>query len=468
MTCELQEGSTALSPVRVHVVEKGEEVMPDWRRCAINENLVLNISKMISYFSARWEPVLHDAFVVGAAVEFCDKVKKRPKQGWKRCFSLNIPVHDPDQWSQSSVADSLRDALEFVTGDRWDLKFRPYKVPVTQLYPDPLILNRDISTIIPFSNGLDSCVVAGLEAAKLGKRSVVRVRLGTTNFAPKGINALTEPFAAMPYKVQNGGKKFAESSVRSRGFRFALVSAIAAFLCGAKQVIVPESAQGALGPSLIPVGQIYPDYRSHPRFGKKMEKFLRALIGFEGHYDYPYIWNTKGEALARFIAETPSSIHAHWVDTRTCWKLNTQIGVNKTARQCGICAACILRRMSVHAAGQTEPISNYVWENLAVPVFESGVSSDFNKKKIFKSTKHDAVAGVLHMDHLARLSDFPEDVPRFNMESYWLSQSLGMCRNTVKQKLKRVLIQHRCEWENFMASLGSSSFIAGWVHKVRS
>ena len=45
---------------------------------------------------------------------------------------------------------------------------------------------------------------------------------------------------------------------------------------------MPESGQGALGPALAPVGQAYADYRNHPLFTGRMEKFLFALLRSPG------------------------------------------------------------------------------------------------------------------------------------------------------------------------------------------
>src|SRR3546814_4414490 len=56
-----------------------------------------------------------------------------------------------------------------------------------------------------------------------------------------------------------------ESSFRSRGFQFGVVAAIAAHLFGISRIVVPESGQGALGPVLLPLYNIYRDYRNHPR-----------------------------------------------------------------------------------------------------------------------------------------------------------------------------------------------------------
>ena len=97
-------------------------------------------------------------------------------------------------------------------------------------------------------------------------------------------------------------RRSVESSGRSRGFKFALLSGVAAYLSGTKQVIVPESGQGALGPSLIPVGQEYEDYRNHPLFTHRMTVFLSALLDHKVRYTHPRLWHTKAETLAEFVA----------------------------------------------------------------------------------------------------------------------------------------------------------------------
>ena len=87
---------------------------------------------MESYFFAQWEPVLYDAFLLAAAVEFCDITKRRPKQGWGREIQLRIPVHDPIHWGQDDVVRALHDALNFLTGDRWQVTVYQRLQPVPQ------------------------------------------------------------------------------------------------------------------------------------------------------------------------------------------------------------------------------------------------------------------------------------------------------------------------------------------------
>jgi hypothetical protein len=271
-----------------------------------------------------------------------------------------------------------------------------------------------------------------------------------------------QPFTAVPYEVRPGGRSFVESSARSRGFKFALISGLAAYLAGAGRVIVPESGQGALGPALVPVGQAYPDYRNHPLFTARMEAFLFALLRYQVRFEYPRLWHTKGETLAAFTRECADA-PASWAATRSCWQQNRQISVDHKARQCGICAACLLRRLSVHAAGLTEPGTTYVWEDLGAPEFEGGAAKAFDRRKITGAMREYAIAGALHLDHLAGLRHSPLNAPLVGLNAFQLALACGLSEADSRARLGRLLSQHEREWRGFMDSLGPNSFLADWA-----
>jgi 7-cyano-7-deazaguanine synthase in queuosine biosynthesis len=465
MTAALQEYDQELPIIHVDVVEPGIAARPGTLRCIIDEHLWFDTAKMESYFFAQWEPVLYDAFLLAAAVEFCDVTQRRPAYGWGRDIQLRLPVHDIERWKQEEVVRALHDALGFLTGDRWHITVYARQQAVPPPRQGLFTLGYDKAAVIPFSDGLDSLVVAGLAARELGG-SLVRVRLGGKKYYPGGPCLRREPFTSVPYKVCTGDRRRAESSVRSRGFKFAMISGLAAYLSHAHRIIVPESGQGALGPSLVPVGHAYPDFRSHPAFARWMERLLKGLLGYQLHYDFPHIWHTKGETFTRFINECAEGPMA-WAETRSCWQQNRQIGVNGKARQCGICAACMLRRLTVHAARQVEDKNTYVWEDLGANTFEAGVSPDFDKKKITRAMEEYAIAGTLHLNHLAGLLDSSVNAPHVGLETFRLARSLGLPQSTVTKKLDRLLMQHKSEWERFMVSLGSNSFVAKWACEAR-
>ena len=253
--------STAKLPThRVDVVEPDVPARRYWTKCEIGKNLKFDTEGLEAYCFANWDVRVFDAFVLAAAVEFCDRTKARRSARWGRDIFLRVPTHDPAHWHSIAVLGALRGGLEFLTGDRWHLEF----VARRKAEPPPqqrrLSLPEGAGVIIPFSDGLDSRAVAGLAECEYGHK-LIRVRLGSRSFNGHRTGDGYVPFAAVPYRVSYGKKGFLETSVRSRGFKFALLSGIAAYLSQSRLVIVPESGQGALGPVLVPVGQAYEDYR---------------------------------------------------------------------------------------------------------------------------------------------------------------------------------------------------------------
>lgn len=457
-----QSGERRVAPLfEVHIAESGVRTAAGHVRCEIGREVAFTTESLASYFFSEWKPEAWDALLVAAAVEFADKSQRRPAYYWRRTLSLRIPVHQVERWQQPAVAGPLREALEYLTGDSWEISFygRRYKEnrPPQGLFELP----SNVQAVIPFSNGLDSRAVAGLMERSMND-GLFRVRLAARLQESEGLKRRRLAFTDVPYKVKGDS---VESSARSRGFKFALISGIAAYLSGAKQVIVPESGQGALGPSLVPVGQTYEDYRSHPAFTRKMERLLKALFGVEVQFDFPQLWHTKAETLRQFIEECDDP---SWTGTRSCWQQSRQVGWRGKRRQCGVCAACILRRMSVHAAGATEPHDQYVWERLDAASFEKGVASGFPPERITRRMREYAIAGTLHMDHLAALrrpqvGNSPLEVPALH-----LSQALCLERAEVRRRLARLVFQHAAEWSAFVSSLGDQSFVRDWAVETKA
>ncbi|GGO61458.1 Queuosine biosynthesis protein QueC [Roseovarius pacificus] len=440
-----------------------EVVESDAKRASADHTLVLgrdirfSTRDLESYANANWEPVVFDAMVVAAAVEYCDRSLRRSVREWARDFRLRLPVHEPDRWSTPEVLDALHDALGFLTGDRWHFTF----VKRVHAEPSPrqqsLDLPPDAKATLAFSDGMDSRAVAGLVGAD-ARQALVRVRLGTKRCdRPRR----GQPFTGIPYKLGKSAPN-PEPSARNRGFRFALVSGLASYICRAEQIIIPESGQGALGPVLVPVAHAYPDYRNHPAFLRRMERFLGALFGHSVEYTFPRIWHTKGQTLAAYLGLGID--HGEWKRTRSCWKGPQWSSVDGQYRQCGACAACMLRRLSVHAAGQTEAADTYIAADLSAPELEASVPATFRKAN--RSFREYAIAGVLHLDHLADLTR-EDGRPVLRRQALVLAEALGMSAVQTEQNLKAMIAEHAGEWRAFVASLGDGSFLHNWVRGSR-
>src|SRR5260370_28199856 len=149
--------------------------------------------------------------------------------------------------------------------------------------------------------------------------------------------------------------------------------------------------------------------------------------------------------------------------TRSCWQDNRHASVNGKRRQCGICAACMLRRLSVHAAGLQEDKNPYVWEDLAASSFEA--AAPISLTRIEKMQREYALAGTLHLDHLAWLKQSPLGEQVLKTNASRLEKPLKLSNSEVRSNLDSLLTQHKKEWKLFVESLGPTSFIRNWAEQ---
>ncbi|WP_374308970.1 7-cyano-7-deazaguanine synthase [Methylocella sp.] len=435
----------------IDVVEAGGRPRKGRRAFDLGRDLKFSTAALESYAFARWEPLIYDVMMLAASVEYADRSTRRPSLGWTRTLTLRLPVHAPQRWGASDVTDSLHEALRFLTGDMWTIEFVQRRDDAPSPTQESLQLPVKTRAVIAYSEGMDSRAVAGLMAASLGEE-LVRVRVGPKAVGLPG-KADREPFATVPYTVSARG----ESSARSRGFKFALISGIAAYLTDAAEIIVPESGQGAFGPALITAAHAYADYRNHPLFMKRMERFLAALFARPFQFSAPRLWHTKGETLKAYAALPGGEA---WRDTKSCWRGAQWSALNGKLTQCGICAACMLRRMSVHAAGLQEPEGTYVCDDLTAGTLDAAVHKDF--RRVNRAFREYAIAGTLHLDHLA---DMAAAGNRGAVERHAIitAPSLGMTANEVEALLGGVLERHATEWGLFIKNAGARSFLRQWT-----
>ena len=444
---------TVLPEVKVAVCEPGGSPQDGWLECGLHRDIRFSTAALESYAFSNWEPVIFDAMLVAASVEFTDLSCRRPSMGWPRRLSIRIPVDDPARWEAPTVKDGLLEAIEFVTGDHWSLRFFKRTEGLGHSGGDRFALFPPSKAVLAYSEGMDSLAVAGLAKACLGD-DVVRVRLGGMG---RATNAAGEPFVSVPYRVRT---KHREATAMSRGFKFTMISGLAAYLTGANKIIVPESGQGALGPPLVSVGHAYHDYRNHPLFTRRMERFLEALLEQPIRYHFPRLWYTKGETLARYVAVNGDET---WRSTKSCWRDNRWSSVRGSWRHCGVCAACMLRRVSVHAAGLSEDPETYVCTDMSATTLESAVDPDF--KNLNTAYRNYAIAGVRHMDDLADMANGRERrIVRRHAVS--LRHVLRLTGDS-EGRLIRLVERHADEWKGYLNSLGSGSFVRNWIRGDR-
>ena len=100
--------------------------------------------------------------------------------------------------------------------------------------------------------------------------------------------------------------------------------------------------------------------------------------------------------------------------------------------------------------------------------FEAGAAASFPEGKKTKAMHEYAIAGALHLDHLAQLRHSPSNSGMLDLFSFQLADSLGTDEAEARGKLDRLLTQHETEWKAFMGSLGNNSFLVNWAAGARN
>lgn len=437
------------------VVEKGKK--PD-RKCSksdavaqIGDDIEFDPQILNSLGDDGCLKVHYDLLVLCAAIEFADRYFKRG-QDWSRSLHLTVPVIELAIWQRAEVQKTLSDVLRHLTCDNWSFEFVQAKdlSPLSWRQMQIRTGKEKKTFAIAYSEGLDSRAVASLSGKK---EEAVCIRVAKNRQHPSYSDSY---FTAIPFKVTTRGR---ESSFRSRGFQFAVMTGIAAHLTQVRNIVVPESGQGVFSPVLLPLHLIYVDYRNHPSFFAKMERFLQEVLAYKVEFKQPRMWSTKGQTLSAFLA-IPGKNAEDLTSTRSCWQTRRIVNYGGKRRQCGLCAACLLRRFSMHAAGVEECADTYVIKDLKVPEISKALAV-LKKKEDRHIMIEYGMAGTRHFQRLADLARNSDEKLRISVAE--TAEATGESKDETLKKLRDFLNQHLKEWQAFLAEQGDRSFLMDWL-----
>ena len=424
----------------------------DAEAAVIGREITFDTSVLDTFNVQGFLPVHLDLLILCAAIEFADRRWKRPR-GWKRQLHVTLPVNDTDAWHDLCVQGCLRSVLNHLTCDEWEFTFVKAKDTWSiDGRQRPLFFPDSKTFAIAYSDGLDSRAVTALSG---DPDEALCVRITKSNHY--NIHG-DHTFTRIPFKVlvhRNG-----ESSFLSRGFKFAAVTAIAAQLSTIDRIVVPESGQSALGSPLLPLHNIYPDYRNHPTFFRNMEQFIKKLLNYHGNFIQPRLWSTKGQTMQAFL-NLPGKCEQELIRTRSCWQSRRIVNNEGTRKQCGLCAACLLRRQSLHAAAITEPPDTYVVSDLHLSTLAAEALSKISNesdRKLMTDYGRDATGHLQNLADLTALTD-----KELYTHASIIAESTGESHHGTLKRLKTLLVGHADEWHAFLAEQGSRSFLKNWI-----
>ena len=303
-------------------------------------------------------PVVIDFLTIALAVTAADTFVNRNNadDGWTRQIELNLPLNSPAPWIQ--VKRKLEQALHFLSGDIWQLKFSaggfapptPYRsrngYKVANLF--------GLDSVCLFSGGLDSAVgIADLLQSGRKPLLVSHSYKGDKSHQDKiaqSFRGRYERFSVNAYPISAG--LATDISMRTRSFNFLAFAAVA---CGAIQTVggvnpidlfVPENGFISLNAPITSrrIGSLS-TRTTHPYFISMIQDVFDE-VGIGAAIKNPYQFKTKGEMVAE--CQDSALLASIVSDTVSCshWKRRNQ--------QCGCCVPCLIRRASILAGGLTE------------------------------------------------------------------------------------------------------------------
>jgi len=310
-----------------------------------------------------------DLAVVAAHVHAADTRISRADESqdsWTREIRLVIPVHDPKRWS--AATPTLTKLLNFLTGDRWTLQFRPRPERFASIAAanTASLLTPPFTALSLFSGGLDS-LIGAIDLLEAGEEPLFVSHWGESAVSDaqnRLFSDLKKRYPKRPFDRVRVHMAFpeglvtdvkSENSTRGRSFLFIALGALAGTGLGDGFTLrIPENGLIALNVPLDPLRLGSNSTRTtHPFYLARWNDLL-AELGVTGRVENPYWRQTKGEMAAACANDAtlrtlaPESLScAHPSSAR--W-----LGVQgKSTEHCGHCLPCLIRRAALdHAWGK--------------------------------------------------------------------------------------------------------------------
>jgi 7-cyano-7-deazaguanine synthase in queuosine biosynthesis len=261
---------------------------------------------------------------------------------WARDIAAHLPVRDPAYWS--THAPAIQEIFGDFTSDRLQLRFEPDPEPNppprqrTQPFPE-----HDCVALV--SGGVDSFVGAAGMIEK-GRRplAISHTANGATTRSQARVEVILAARFAQFERVglsaakQGPGFPEPEKSQRSRSFLFLAVSAMVACVGESHEVFINENGPMAIHVPMTAarVGSLS-THTAAPAVLERVEALAQTVLGCPITISNTLLTMTKPEVVELGLQ---LALADPLVDTVSCWS------IGRTSRHCGICAPCIIRRIS--------------------------------------------------------------------------------------------------------------------------
>ncbi|MFI7365974.1 hypothetical protein ACIBO4_27910 [Streptomyces sp. NPDC050149] len=300
---------------------------------------------------------------VARAVFAADKFTSREAEfdNWTRHIRLSVPVTAPDAWRRA--LPHLTMLLATVTGDHWEIEFRPLNIGHTRGRSLTFGTEEFAREVSLFSGGLDSLGWAAQRATTGNSRALLLVSFQERNFEKlqdsvyqavqrQSVRPLRRLEQSQTVRRPEGATFELELSTRSRGLLYATAAVHAAAAERIPVVHVPENGQLALNPPLSAARVGACSTRSvHPWTLHHLNGVIAEIVDTPEaavQVVNPFATFTKGEvcATARDAGLPQEVLEA----TLSCGSPPARRDNPQLLAHCGLCFPCLVRRSGLQFA----------------------------------------------------------------------------------------------------------------------
>ena len=309
------------------------------------------------------DPLLADLVNISVSVHLADRLALRER--WIagrsvqccRTLDLTIAVNDVARWSDSKILSQLNQVLAFLSHDNWSFRFVARNHRRASEAQQFLFENKNHERPIVglFSGGLDSFAGTAIQMAQNAGRKFIGVSAAPTNIHLGRQRAQFQALCSalridgthvvFEYSMRGAAKTIQEPTRRTRAFAFLILGAVTALAAGADRLYVHENGFGAIN---IPYdsSQVGVDMTRamHPTNLANVAELISTITMSDFSIVNDCVFLTKGEMCSHDSVKLVAQGLAH---TFSC------DGMTHAGLHCGYCTSCLLRRMSVEAAGLT-------------------------------------------------------------------------------------------------------------------
>lgn len=319
-----------------------------------------------------------DMLVLAAHVHAADTRISRAsesQEGWTREIRLIVPVSEPERWS--AAATIFVRMLNFLTGDRWSLAFRPRPRPFATIAPkrDTKLMPHRFDDLALFSGGLDS-LIGAIDMLERGRTPLFVSHAGegaTSDAQAETFDALSDHYhdrafdrlrlwMTFPKGLVRGSAN--EDTTRGRSFLFfALGIFVSSSMSAPFTLNVPENGLIAVNVPLDPLRLGALSTRTtHPFYIARWNDVLQ-MLGLNGRVANPYWDKTKGEMVAGCL--NPELLRPLIPATLSCASPTKGRWRGIATQHCGYCLPCLIRRAALLAGLGSHPDpTSYTLSNL--------------------------------------------------------------------------------------------------------